>query len=180
MILTPYIIASNEPVKMRYMKLREAPSVTSSSVRDYFLTVDILPKESALHVLLSHPDWYPRGLANDIENICSSLLMLMDLNGLVKARNQVFWYELSFFSYPEIVLHSVHFTDNGHIFSNPSYKSLPFEQSPFNISAFTNSEFKSSDFPQIEKVKNEKKREKENEKKDKGTSSDKSQKKSKR
>jgi len=179
MILTPYIIAPNEPVKMRYMKLREAPFVTSSGLKDYILTVDILPKESSLHILLGHPDWDPRGLSRDIENICSSLLMLMDLNGLVKARDKVFWYELSLFSFPKIDLHSIHFTDNGHLFSNPHYESLPSEKSQFNISGLTNNESKGSDFPSSENKKSEKIMGGGNDKKDKGTSNEKSRKKGK-
>ncbi|OJW47174.1 MAG: hypothetical protein BGO67_03610 [Alphaproteobacteria bacterium 41-28] len=137
MILTPYIIGLHEPIKMRYMKLRESPFVSPSAPRDHVLTLDILEKESILHILLGRPDWNRRGLSNDIENICSSLLMLMDLCGLMKTRDQILWYELSLFSFPEIDLQALHFKDDGQFLSGPAWKSLSPEDSPFNLSNLT-------------------------------------------
>ena len=135
MSLTPsYMIAPHDPIKMRYMKLREVPSGESSETRAHYLTVDILQNESGLHVLLSHPDWDPKGLGRDIENICSSLLILMDLNGLVKGKDKLFWYELSLFSFPKVSLHQIHFTSNGLLLATPHYESLPLEKAPFNLS----------------------------------------------
>ena len=134
MILTPYILNPHEPIRMRYMKLKEVIPPSYSETRDHILTVDILPQDSSLHVLLKVPDWSLQKLANHIENICSTLLMLMDLNGLIKARDKVFWYELSLYAYPKIDLHRIPFTDDGRTLSLPRYESIPLKESPFDLS----------------------------------------------
>lgn len=134
MILTPYILNAHEPIRMRYMKLKEVPPTEESGARDHVLTVDILTQDSNLHVLLKVPDWSVQKLANRIENICSTLLMLMDLNGLIKAREKVFWYELSLYAYPKIDLHRIHFTDDGSTLSIPRYEGIPLKESPFDLS----------------------------------------------
>ena len=134
MILTPYILNPPEPIRMRYMKLKEVPPSSDSGTRDHILTVDILPQDSSLHVLLKAPDWNSQKLANRMENICSTIFMLMDLNGLIKARDRVFWYELSLYAYPKIDLHRIHFMDDGSTLSIPRYESIPLKESPFDLS----------------------------------------------
>lgn len=134
MILTPYILNPHEPIRMRYMKLKEVSPPSCSGTRDHILTVDILPQDSSLHVLLKAPDWSVQKLANHMENICSTLLMLMDLNGLVKARDKVFWYELSLYAYPKIDFHKIQLTDDGSALSTPRYEAVPLKESPFDLS----------------------------------------------
>ena len=134
MILTPYILNPHEPIRLRYMKLKEVIPPSYSGTEDHVLTVDILPQDSSLHVLLKVPDWSIQKLTSYIENICSTLLMLMDLNGLIKERDKVFWYELSLYAYPKINLHRIQFTDDGSALSTPRYEVISLNESPFDFS----------------------------------------------
>ncbi len=137
MILTPYILTPAEPIKMRYLKLREKPLSFEVEIRSNVVTLDLLPIEESMHILLSHPDWDQRGLARDAENICSSLLALMSLCGLIKERDHVRWYELSFVAFPEIRLQPMHFTDDGQVLSAPVWGEIPLKDAPFNLSELT-------------------------------------------
>ena len=132
MMLTPYILTPAEPIKMRYLSLRDdsfAPDPTA-----HILTLDLLPLEGAMHVLLGHPDWDARSLSINVETICSHLLALMGLCGLIKERERVRWYELSFVAFPEIRLQTIHFKDDGQVLSAPVWGEIPLKNSPFNVS----------------------------------------------
>jgi hypothetical protein len=133
MILTPYFLEKNQPVKMRFLEIPCDKEVWGGNPpgKTHTITLDMLEEEDQLHVLITKPDWEQQGIKNTIEIIASNLLAIFEIMLSWKRKN-VSWYTLNPTS-ETIKLEQIFFKDDGRSLSMPRWETIDPQSSVFNL-----------------------------------------------
>jgi len=142
MVLDNYILNEGDPVRRLFMQIpcssnkeantNEAWHPTTKKESN-IITLDILIKDENINILLGRPDWCNFAMADDIEVICSNLLMLMSACGHVKDRKNVQWFEI-IHSYSPTHFRTLKFNhDDGIWLSGPVWEPISLEETPFYV-----------------------------------------------